>query len=78
MTGVLVKLCATVIVVIYQLNISYSIIGNNPCSSSSMTKESIINSCKKNKLYSTPSLNDVLYLHYQGKHKYIYRQTLAA
>lgn len=33
----------------------------------SMTKENILNSCKKNKLYVTPKLNDVLYLHYQGK-----------
>lgn len=33
-----------------------------------MTRESIIKSCKKNKLYLTPHLNDVLYLHYQGKH----------
>lgn len=31
-----------------------------------MTKEKIINLCKKHKLYVTPRLNDVLYLHYQG------------
>lgn len=31
-----------------------------------MTKETIRNLCKKNKLYVTPNLNDVLYLHYQG------------
>ncbi|KAG4072728.1 hypothetical protein HA402_001840 [Bradysia odoriphaga] len=33
---------------------------------SSMTKEKIVNLCKKHKLYVTPRLNDVLYLHYQG------------
>lgn len=31
-----------------------------------MTKESIAKLCKKNDLYMTPHLNDVLYLHYQG------------
>lgn len=31
-----------------------------------MTKEKIVNLCKKHKLYVTPRLNDVLYLHYQG------------
>lgn len=31
-----------------------------------MTKESIVKLCKKNQLYVTPHLNDVLYLHYQG------------
>ncbi|XP_055305915.1 dynein axonemal assembly factor 1 homolog [Sitodiplosis mosellana] len=35
----------------------------------SMTKENLINLCKKNKLYLTPYLNDVLYLHYQGYQK---------
>lgn len=33
----------------------------------SMTKENIAKICKKNDLYITPHLNDVLYLHYQGK-----------
>lgn len=32
-----------------------------------MTKAKIVNLCKKHKLYVTPRLNDVLYLHYQGK-----------
>lgn len=31
-----------------------------------MTKEAIVKLCKKNSLYTTPRLNDVLYLHYQG------------
>ncbi|XP_058815789.1 dynein axonemal assembly factor 1 homolog [Topomyia yanbarensis] len=31
-----------------------------------MTKKSIVDSCKKNKLYVTPHLNDILYLHYSG------------
>ncbi|XP_053673785.1 dynein axonemal assembly factor 1 homolog [Anopheles nili] len=31
-----------------------------------MTKKSIQASCRKNKLYLTPHLNDVLYLHYSG------------
>lgn len=31
-----------------------------------MTKAKIIDLCKKHKLYVTPRLNDVLYLHYQG------------
>ncbi|XP_058451644.1 dynein axonemal assembly factor 1 homolog isoform X2 [Malaya genurostris] len=31
-----------------------------------MTKKSIVDSCKKNKLYVTPRLNDILYLHYSG------------
>ncbi|XP_052864390.1 dynein axonemal assembly factor 1 homolog [Anopheles cruzii] len=31
-----------------------------------MTKKSIQESCRKNKLYLTPHLNDVLYLHYSG------------
>ncbi|XP_031622718.1 dynein assembly factor 1, axonemal homolog [Contarinia nasturtii] len=35
----------------------------------SMTRENLINLCKKNKLYLTPYLNDVLYLHYQGYRK---------
>ncbi|XP_037047299.1 dynein assembly factor 1, axonemal homolog isoform X2 [Bradysia coprophila] len=33
---------------------------------SNMTKSKIVNLCKKHKLYVTPRLNDVLYLHYQG------------
>lgn len=32
----------------------------------SMTKAAIVKLCRQNKLYSTPQLNDVLYLHYQG------------
>ncbi|KAJ6646384.1 Dynein axonemal assembly factor 1 like, partial [Pseudolycoriella hygida] len=32
----------------------------------SMTKAKIVDLCKKHKLYVTPRLNDVLYLHYQG------------
>lgn len=35
-------------------------------SSRRMTKKAIKDNCKKNKLYSTPGLNDVLYLHFQG------------
>lgn len=31
-----------------------------------MTKKAISDQCKRNKLYSTPRLNDVLYLHFQG------------
>ncbi|XP_075149401.1 defective transmitter release [Haematobia irritans] len=31
-----------------------------------ITKKRILELCKKDKLYQTPSLNDVLYLHYQG------------
>lgn len=31
-----------------------------------MTKKVILDQCKKNKLYTTPRLNDVLYLHFQG------------
>lgn len=31
-----------------------------------MTKKAILDQCKRNKLYTTPPLNDVLYLHFQG------------
>lgn len=31
-----------------------------------MTKAFILDHCKQNKLYQTPELNDVLYLHYKG------------
>lgn len=31
-----------------------------------MTKKAILDQCKRNKLYSTPALNDVLYLHFHG------------
>lgn len=31
-----------------------------------MTKKVILEQCKRNKLYTTPALNDVLYLHFQG------------
>lgn len=31
-----------------------------------ITKKRILELCKKDKLYQTPELNDVLYLHYQG------------
>lgn len=34
-----------------------------------MTEKGLRDLCKKNKLYQTPRLNDVLYLHYQGKYK---------
>lgn len=34
-----------------------------------MTKKVIADQCKRNKLYATPRLNDVLYLHFQGFHK---------
>jgi hypothetical protein len=33
----------------------------------SMTKEAIKKHCRELKLYQTPHLNDVLYLHYKGK-----------
>lgn len=32
-----------------------------------MTQQGLRELCKKDKLYQTPRLNDVLYLHYQGK-----------
>jgi len=32
-----------------------------------MTPNGLKELCKKDKLYQTPRLNDVLYLHYQGK-----------
>lgn len=34
-----------------------------------MTKKVIVDQCKRNKLYATPRLNDVLYLHFQGFQK---------
>ncbi|KAL0269269.1 UNVERIFIED_CONTAM: hypothetical protein PYX00_007068 [Menopon gallinae] len=34
-----------------------------------MTKEAILRICKENKLYMTPRLNDVLYLHFKGYSK---------
>jgi len=32
-----------------------------------MTSKGLKELCKKDKLYQTPRLNDVLYLHYQGR-----------
>lgn len=48
---------------IFKFNFLYKI---NFISLQRMTKENVINLCKKNKLYLTPYLNDVIYLHYQG------------
>lgn len=33
-----------------------------------MTEQFIKKHCRENKLYQTPWLNDVLYLHYKGKY----------
>lgn len=38
----------------------------NPTRLRSMTKDFIVKHCKENKLYITPHLNDVLYLHFKG------------
>jgi len=34
-----------------------------------MTEKGLRDLCKKDKLYQTPRLNDVLYLHYQGNYR---------
>lgn len=36
-----------------------------------MTKESLKQICRENDLYSTPALNDIIYLHYKGTLRFI-------
>lgn len=43
-----------------------------------MTKEFIKNHCKQHKLYCTPHLNDILYLHFKvSVHRYVVTLVLA-